>query len=130
MFSGQRSISISSISRRQVVLCLVHVRIPLARLDTRRATSASKTRSTHFDCRAMWKNVRRIEIKLKQNRNVKTIVKRFRCFSQSQPVSAHVRHCSALRRWLGAQTADGDCDWLKRPYDKTLGLYSRRVLFW
>jgi len=34
-------------------------------------------------------------------------------FSQSQPISPK-RHRSAPSRWLGAQTAGSDCDWLNR----------------
>jgi len=48
-------------------------------------------------------------------------VKRFSCLSQSQPLSAHV--IVPLSRWLGAQTTDSDCDWLKQLKRFTAGVF-------
>jgi len=45
-------------------------------------------------------------------------VKRFSCLRQSQPVSAFIR-------WLGVQTADSDCDLLKK-----LKRFTTVIVFW
>jgi len=62
---------------------------------------------------------------LEPKQNAKTAVKRYYRFSQSQPVSAHVI-VPPPSRWLGAQTADSDCDWLKQLKRFT----AKSVLFW